>query len=407
MVLTVLGDGGLAHDVFISYSSKDKPVADATCATLEAKGIRCWIAPRDIRPGSDWGEAIIDGINDARVFVLVFSNNANVSVQIKREVERAINKGLPVIPFRIENVMPVKSLEFFLSTPHWLDAFSPPLEQHLLYLASVIRSILDGKPAPAPLPPPSPPRLEQPWYKRRWVLGGGAALLALGAYDHYVLEKEPPGFAGNWTAGRIDIDPDTPSPFAIFSINNFFKAAVAGNKLNGSLSVSDIGAFHSVFGGEDSGTIVSMGGNRLRFNSDVAHRAMDFTATVMNTPPANIVASLGGQAGEGGILLDSPGLQQSMLVGTSRGPGLTGHWYTDTPAAGPIDAIKTALDVTPEGHYTYKFSFIESGTFQAANGQWTRTRQGAMPVTGTYKFDGSDRVTASGGGGTTLWVRAS
>ncbi len=396
----------MAHDVFISYSSKDKPVADATCATLEAQGIRCWIAPRDIRPGSDWGEAIIDGINDARVFVLVFSSNANVSVQIKREVERAINKGLPVIPFRIENVMPVKSLEFFLSTPHWLDAFSPPMEQHLLYLASVIRSILDGKVAPAPAPPPRPIPLGQPWYKRRWVLGGGAALVALGAYDHFVLEKDGSDFTGNWTAERIDIDSDTPSPFAIFSINNFFKAAVAGNKLNGTLSVSDIGAFHSVFGGEDSGTIVATGGNGLRFNSDVAHRAMDLTATVMNNPPANIVASLGGQPGEVGILLDSPGLQQSMLVGTSRGPGLTGHWYTDTPAAGPIDAIKTSLDVTPDGRYTYKFSFIESGTFQAANGQWTRTRQGSMPVTGTYKFDGSNRVIASGGGGTTVWVRA-
>src|ERR1700744_3644740 len=115
----------MAHDVFISYSSKDKPVADATCATLEAQGIRCWIAPRDIRPGSDWGEAIIDGINDARVFVLVFSSNANVSVQIKREVERAINKGLPVIPFRIENVMPTKSLGYFLFPPHLLGGASP------------------------------------------------------------------------------------------------------------------------------------------------------------------------------------------------------------------------------------------------------------------------------------------
>ena len=51
----------MAHDVFISYSTKDKPTADAACAALEAKGIRCWIAPRDILPGSDWGEAIIDG----------------------------------------------------------------------------------------------------------------------------------------------------------------------------------------------------------------------------------------------------------------------------------------------------------------------------------------------------------
>ena len=117
----------LAHDVFISYSSKDKPAADAACAVLESKGIRCWIAPRDIIPGADWGESIIDALNQSRAFVLVFSSNANSSPQIKREVERAVNQGLPVIPLRIEDVAPIKSLEYFISSPHWLDAFSLPL----------------------------------------------------------------------------------------------------------------------------------------------------------------------------------------------------------------------------------------------------------------------------------------
>ena len=59
--------------VFISYSSKDKVVGDAVCAILEQRGIRCWIAPRDILPGSEWGEAIINGLTSCQVFVLVFS----------------------------------------------------------------------------------------------------------------------------------------------------------------------------------------------------------------------------------------------------------------------------------------------------------------------------------------------
>lgn len=138
----------MAHDVFISYSSKDKPTADATCAVLEAKGIRCWVAPRDIMPGQDWGKSIVDAIHSSRALVLVFSENANLSQQIKREVERAVNKGIPIIPFRIENVMPAKSLEYFLSTPHWLDAFTPPLEAHLNYLADVLSRILAGEDAP-------------------------------------------------------------------------------------------------------------------------------------------------------------------------------------------------------------------------------------------------------------------
>ncbi|HAH65240.1 MAG TPA: toll/interleukin-1 receptor domain-containing protein, partial [Rhizobiales bacterium] len=80
--------GLVDFDVFISYSSKDKPIADAVCAGLEANGLRCWIAPRDILPGADWGGAIIDAITGSKVMVLIFSGNANSSPQIKREVER-------------------------------------------------------------------------------------------------------------------------------------------------------------------------------------------------------------------------------------------------------------------------------------------------------------------------------
>jgi hypothetical protein len=138
----------MAHDVFVSHSSKDKTTADAVCAVLESKGIRCWVAPRDIVPGQDWGESIVEAIKGARVMVLVFSTNANNSQQIKREVERAVNKGIPIIPLRIEDVVPTASLEYFLSTPHWLDAFTPPLENHLHYLAQTIRQIL-GDPAKA------------------------------------------------------------------------------------------------------------------------------------------------------------------------------------------------------------------------------------------------------------------
>lgn len=135
----------MAHDIFISYSTKDKPTADAICASLEANGIRCWIAPRDILPGSDWGEAIIDAIHACRVMVLVFSGNSNASPQIKREIERSVNAGIPVVPFRIEDVLPSKTLEYFISTQHWLDALTPPLEQHLQYLATTMRAMLVQK----------------------------------------------------------------------------------------------------------------------------------------------------------------------------------------------------------------------------------------------------------------------
>jgi hypothetical protein len=133
----------MAADVFISHSAKDKHAADAACAVLERRGIRCWIAPRDIVPGSNWGASIIEAIEDVRVLVLVVSANANTSSQIEREVERAIHLGRPVIPFRIEDIKPTKALEYFISASHWLDAFTPPVEQHLDRLADVVRNIID------------------------------------------------------------------------------------------------------------------------------------------------------------------------------------------------------------------------------------------------------------------------
>jgi hypothetical protein len=138
----------MPHDAFISYSTHDKAAADATCATLEASGIRCWIAPRDITPGAEWGEAIVDAINHCRVMILIFSANANKSQQIPREVERAVSKGIPVIPLRIQDIAPARSLEYFMGTVHWLDALTPPLEVHLRRLVESIKTLLQIDPTP-------------------------------------------------------------------------------------------------------------------------------------------------------------------------------------------------------------------------------------------------------------------
>lgn len=130
--------------VFISYSSKDRNVANMAVALLEERGNCCWIAPRDILPGKEWGEAIVEGIRESSVFVLIFSQNANTSPQILREVERAVNAGIPIIPFRIEDVVPEGSLEYFMSVPHWLDALTGPVEEHVQRLADVVEQIESG-----------------------------------------------------------------------------------------------------------------------------------------------------------------------------------------------------------------------------------------------------------------------
>ena len=131
----------VAHDVFISYATSDKAVADAVCSQLESiHRIRCWIAPRDVTPGASWAESIIDALDGSKIMVLIFSSNANASMQIEREVERAVHKGINIIPLRIENTVPTKTLEYFISAPHWLDALSVPLEDHINKLAASVKA---------------------------------------------------------------------------------------------------------------------------------------------------------------------------------------------------------------------------------------------------------------------------
>jgi hypothetical protein len=129
-------------DAFISYAFEDKPTADAVCSWLERNGIRCWMAPRDLTPGIDYASGIVQAIHAARLMVLVFSEHANRSDQVKREVERAVSHGLAILPLRIADVPPSTALEYYLSTPHWLDALTPPLEQYLDRLAHAVKAVL-------------------------------------------------------------------------------------------------------------------------------------------------------------------------------------------------------------------------------------------------------------------------
>ena len=139
----------MSHDVFISYTSADKKVADAVCARLESQRVRCWIAPRDILPGTEYGEAIVTAIQECRLFVLVFSAEANDSPQVRREVERAVSKRKIIVPFRIADIVPAKALEYSLSNTHWLDAINPPLDARVGELAQAVQHLLEFEAAGA------------------------------------------------------------------------------------------------------------------------------------------------------------------------------------------------------------------------------------------------------------------
>lgn len=134
----------MAHDVFISYSTKDKAVADAVCATLESQKIRCWIAPRDVPPGQPYAASLVNAISESSVVVLVLSEGSNSSNHVLREVGEAVDNGIPIIPFRIDNIEPSEEMRYYIKSIHWLDAMTPPLEKHLDKLASSVQALLSA-----------------------------------------------------------------------------------------------------------------------------------------------------------------------------------------------------------------------------------------------------------------------
>jgi TIR domain len=161
----------MKRTVFISHSSKDKAIGDEICRFLETNGISCWIAPRNVMPGKNYGAAIVEAIDECAVFLLVLTNESNKSGQVVREVERAASANAVIIPLRVEPVPPSRDLEFYVSSSHWLDATEKPLAKHLGKLLDAIKNWKTGdEPAPERTTPETFPTSSPPTRRSNWPL---------------------------------------------------------------------------------------------------------------------------------------------------------------------------------------------------------------------------------------------
>jgi tetratricopeptide (TPR) repeat protein len=133
------GGGALPDRIFLSHGSEDSHTAQRILGFLESNGVECWIAPRDIPPGTDWVEAIIDGIDSASAMVLVVSSASNLSPQVRREVERAVSRGLNLVSVMIEPVELSKWMQYYTSTHQRYDASKGDLDDHLSKILDALR----------------------------------------------------------------------------------------------------------------------------------------------------------------------------------------------------------------------------------------------------------------------------
>jgi len=146
--------------IFISHSSKDKKVATVICAALESRGLKCWLASRDVGAGDNFQESIVKAIQLAKVMVLVFTDNANNSAEIKKELALASQNKLAVIPARAEDVVPTAALAYELATRQWINLFQD-WETEIETLCARVRQIVpQPPPAAASSQPPAPPVAE-------------------------------------------------------------------------------------------------------------------------------------------------------------------------------------------------------------------------------------------------------
>jgi TolB-like protein len=174
--------GAGSSDVFVSYASADKNVADSICTSLERGGITCWIAPREF-----YADAIVGAINTTRVVVLVLTGNAIGSPHVLREIERASAKRHPIVSFRLDAAPLPAGLEYFLSASHWLDATASSVDTALPKLVVAVRRLVAPPSGADPAKPaaelfPRPPETRLSRVMTRSLVGVTAVIAVVVAY---------------------------------------------------------------------------------------------------------------------------------------------------------------------------------------------------------------------------------
>lgn len=225
----------MTHDIFISYSSEDKAIADAVVTAFETNGLRCWVAPRDIKPGADWGDSITKAIDISKVVLLIFSGNANRSKRVLDEIYYAISEEKIILPFRVEKLDPTGAMRLHLSSRHWLDAYQPSWQAHINQLVNSAAYSLGREPAiPAGQDNPPAPVIEnvrKEGKKVPWLWVGLTVVLAA------IL-----GVAGFvWFGSRNAVDDGKPTALTAQMTNNSVTPASTQRTITVT-SVEDSGA---------------------------------------------------------------------------------------------------------------------------------------------------------------------
>ena len=134
-------DKVFSYDLFVSYSTHNRELAEYIVSRIEARGARCFIAPRDLATGMEYASEIVRGIDNSWAVLLIFSSDSDRSAYVLRQINSAVSRNKTIIPLRIENFLPSGAMEFYLGPTHWLDAFPEVLDVHLEQILSIVEGL--------------------------------------------------------------------------------------------------------------------------------------------------------------------------------------------------------------------------------------------------------------------------
>jgi hypothetical protein len=314
--------------------------------------------------------------------VLIFSDNANTSGQIAREVERAADYGVTIVPIRVEDVAPARSLQYFLSNIHWLDALSPPLERRLQEIAAKIKPMLEPESMAGATVPASPiltadkSHARQAGSKKRWQLAVATFLVVLAAVaviwrpwihlsgqgaDAAPALKIPaeatvdPALVGRWSYVTTLVDTEVHVELSIdaagrYTFRVFLQAEGTVQLKNGTAIVMDRKKKTPIMA-----TYAFLPEDRLDWTSPTADPKVRMTLNYKRA---------GGQKVPGNPLV--------------------GRWRASTLFAGLMWDID--WDVRSDSSFEFLFENLDEGIVTAAHGEWeAKSRIGKPPAKGIYR----------------------
>ena len=383
------------NTLFISYASDDQAIALEVCAQLEAQGVRCWIAPRDVAPGAKWDEAIVDAIQGSGAFLLILTAAANESPYVGNEVNHAFAAKKAIFTFRVEDVQPNKSIGFYLARHHWTDGFPPPLEAKVAQLAAGVSGLLGvgdagaGAGTAAPTGPAARPAVRSArrtvWQRmpRRermaWVATGASALVAFLALVFLVVALPGRGAAAVDT-GPVWLELTTPpsgTPEAVALSPDGRQIVFTAETPDGQemlfLRALDTPEAQPIPGTEGARTPVwSPDGRSLAFVEGARLKRVEIAGGAPQVLAGNITNAVGNSWSQDGVLLFS----------INRGTGLSGILRVSATGGEPV-SISTPTG--NEGSHNRAMFLPDGQRFLY------RVSGGAQPGIYLAALDGSDR----------------